>query len=82
MLSNKEAFVTSQRMLESPFGFGPTKYELELSTFLNYLMEVAQDFDRELVISVPHGIHQGLCHLSIASPAKSSSSQVESSSVK
>jgi hypothetical protein len=48
------------------FSLGPTDQELELLTFLSYLMGVDYDFDQELVkndqelvVVVPHGIHQG-----------------------
>lgn len=49
-----------------PIGLGPTKCELELWKFLSYSVDVAGDFDtdlvkndQELVVVVPHGIHQG-----------------------
>lgn len=48
---------------------------LELSTLLSEIVEVAY---QELVIDIPHGIHQGVnTHLRIASLVKIPSSQVE-----
>ena len=47
MILNKEAFLTSQRMLESP----------QSDTSSSHLGLL--NFDGELVVVVPHGIHQG-----------------------
>ena len=41
--------MTTQRMLESPFGLRPTKRELKFSTLLSNLHDIAKDFDEELV---------------------------------
>ena len=83
MMLSKGVIMTSQRMSES-IGLGLTKRDLQVLTWRwlrIFDLELVKN-DQEFVVVVPHGIHLGLHHLSVLSPVKSSSSEVESASVK
>lgn len=58
LLNNKGEFITSQRMLESPFAQGPQTQELELMPFLKRAIHgVVWDSNHdELVLAFPNGI--------------------------
>ena len=60
----KEGFMTSQRMLENSLAWGPQNKARALN--IPKLLHGGH-YDQELIL---HGIHQGLCHLTIVSPVK------------
>ena len=58
MTLDEEAYMTNQKMIESPLAWGPQN-ELKLSTSSKLPHGGRLLVDQDLVIVIPHGIHQG-----------------------